>query len=170
MKTLMKKLGKQIKKAVKNTMEINIGDNDSHIQIGNRSFKGNNVSIVGRTVIIDGVKQDDLVIKQGHVINVEVHGNVESITSGSGDVIAQNVGNLTTGSGEVKCHTVSGNVRTSSGEIECSDIMGDVETSSGDVSCDAIAGSVTTSSGDVDCDGGVGGSVKTRSGDISHRK
>jgi len=150
-------------------MDLKIGDNDTHIQVGNKTYRGNNISIVGNKVTIDGVVQDeDLVAGSGNIINVVVHGNVEAINNESGEVTAHDVHNLTTSSGKVQCKNVTGDVNTSSGDVTCLSVGGDISTSSGEINSEEVNGSITTSSGDVQCKA-VGGSVKTRSGDITHR-
>ena len=105
--------------------------NNGRVDIDGRSFTGNCVQIIGNKVVVDGVTQDGELIGD---ISVVVHGDAESIVTGSGDVTANNVGRITTASGDVKCNDVSGSITTASGDVECALVHGNVSTMSGDVS------------------------------------
>jgi uncharacterized protein YjbJ (UPF0337 family) len=104
---------------------------NSRITIDGRDFVGRSVQINGNKVIIDGVEQTGSLVGP---VSVTIHGNVEKIETGSGDVI-------TTGG--------AGSISTESGDIRCGNVNGDVKTTSGDVTCDKIAGNVKTVSGDI---------------------
>ena len=83
-------------------------------------------------------------------INIEVHGDVESLSLGSGTITCANVNNgIKTVSGDVICENVFGNITSTSGDIKCSDVAGNVSTVSGDVNCDDIGGNASTISGDI---------------------
>lgn len=100
----------------------------------------------GTVVMIDGIPAvgDDV------NINIEVHGDVESISLGSGTITCNNVKNgIQTVSGDVVCDNVMGNVTTTSGDVDCDDIAGNVSTVSGDVDCNDIGGNASTISGDI---------------------
>ena len=100
----------------------------------------------GTVVMIDGIP----VVGDDVEINIEVNGDVESITLGSGTIRCANVTNgISTVSGDVFCENVQGNVTTTSGDIDCDDVAGNVNTISGDVNCDDINGNVSTISGDI---------------------
>lgn len=100
----------------------------------------------GTVVMIDGIP----VVGDDVEINIEVNGDVESITLGSGTIRCANVTNgISTVSGDVFCDNVQGNVTSTSGEINCDDVAGNVNTISGDVNCDDINGNVSTISGDI---------------------
>jgi len=101
------------------------------IVIDGREFKGRSVQINGNKVVVDGVTQDGELVGE---IHVEVHGNVEALKMGSGDVKAQGVGSIVTGSGDVSCGNVSGSVSTASGDVVCGKVGGSVSTVSGDIS------------------------------------
>lgn len=100
----------------------------------------------GTVVMIDGIP----VVGDDIEINIEVNGDVESITLGSGTITCANVTNgISTVSGDVYCENVFGNITSTSGDINCDDVSGNVNTISGDVNCDDINGSVSTISGDI---------------------
>lgn len=101
------------------------------VTIDGKSFSGRHVEIIDDLVIIDGVTQEGSLVGQ---ISVTVNGDVEQLTTASGDV------------------TVNGSCRevtTTSGDISCGDVSGGVETVSGDVICKRVTGNVRTVSGDV---------------------
>jgi hypothetical protein len=99
--------------------------------INGKTYKGKNITITNNQVIVDGKVQDGSDITGD--IKVEVHGDVGSISTTSGDVTARNVGEINTSSGDVECGDVSGSIMTSSGDVECGAIGGNVRTSSGDI-------------------------------------
>lgn len=100
------------------------------IVVDGRSFVGDNLVIHNGKVIVDGVTQSGTLYG---LVTVVVHGDVESIDAGSGDVKCVNVGEVTTGSGDVDCADVSGSIRTGSGDVSCNNVKGHVRTGSGDV-------------------------------------
>lgn len=100
----------------------------------------------GTVLMIDGVP----VVGDDVEINIEVNGDVESITLGSGTINCANVTNgINTVSGDVICNDVYGNVSTTSGDINCDDVSGNAVTVSGDIDCDDINGNASTISGDI---------------------
>jgi hypothetical protein len=109
-------------------MNINFGRKGS-VTIDGRTFSGNNISISGDKVIIDGVQQEGSLVGDVHV---SINGDVEAlqITSGSITVTA---GSIKTTSGDVKCGDVSGSVQTVSGDVACGNVAGNIRTVSGDV-------------------------------------
>jgi hypothetical protein len=111
-------------------MNINMSGNGS-VTIDGKSFKGNNIKIVNGKVIVDGKTQDGELVGD---INVTVHGDVELLENGSGNVTAQNIGEANTGSGDIDCGSVSGSIRTGSGDVTCGKVGGSIRTGSGDVS------------------------------------
>ena len=71
--------------------------------------------------------------KEKDVVNIEINGNVQDLTTSGGDVTVNGlVTNLRTGSGNVVCDT-AGNVNTGSGDVHCKHITGKVSTGSGDI-------------------------------------
>lgn len=68
------------------------------------------------------------------VVTLEIHGNVEQLSTVSGDVsVSGSVGNISTASGNIRCQTVRGSVSTASGDVHCGSIGGSVSTMSGDI-------------------------------------
>jgi hypothetical protein len=100
------------------------------ININGRNFKGKSVVIDGQKITIDGVDQPGSI--EGDLV-ITIHGDVDSVQSGRGDVNCQKVNNVSTVSGDVECGDVTGNVSTISGDIDCVGIEGNVSTVSGDV-------------------------------------
>lgn len=102
------------------------------VVIDGREYTGKSI-IVGNDgkVTVDGVLQDGSLVGN---IKIDVHGDVESMNAGAGDV------------------TVSGScgpVSTMSGDVHCGDVTGNIKTMSGDVTCGAVRGGVGTMSGDI---------------------
>ena len=83
-------------------------------------------------VIINGEVQNQII---GHEVNVEVHGDVEVLNNGAGDIkVNGQAGSVKTGSGDIQCGDVTGNVRTGSGDVDVKGpVGGSVKTGSGDV-------------------------------------
>lgn len=103
----------------------------SRLQINGREFSGHNIRLDGNKVVVDGVIQDGELVGD---IKIDIHGDVERLDSGSGDV------------------TISGScgvVQTMSGDVECGDVSGNIKTMSGDVTCGAVGGRINTMSGDI---------------------
>ncbi len=99
--------------------------------VNGKSYNGNNITISGGQIIIDGEIQssEDL---SGEV-SIVVHGDVGEIELGAGKINCEGVGDISTSSGDVTCGNVSGSIRTSSGDVECGSVGGKIRTSSGDV-------------------------------------
>lgn len=100
----------------------------------------------GTVVMIDGVPAigDDV------EINIEVNGDVESITLGSGSIRCMNVtSGVKTVSGDVYTENVYGNITTTSGDVKSNDVAGNISTVSGDVQAKNVGGNVSTISGDI---------------------
>lgn len=111
---------------------MNLSMKNGKVTIDGRDFVGRNVVINGDgDVIVDGVKQAGSLVGN---ISIVVHGDVESISNGSGDI---------------KVSGSAGAVKTVSGDVECGDVGGSVQTVSGDIGCGVVHGSVKTVSGDV---------------------
>lgn len=86
------------------------------VTINGKTYTGNNISINGNNVIVDGKRQGSALERP---IWIVVNGNVESVTSSSGNVqVAGTVG---------KVKTMSGDVLTKG------DILGSASTMSGDI-------------------------------------
>ena len=203
---------KNLSESIKNDVDINITTANKNNVFGNTNknvlnftfmddinLSKNTITINGITytgksckidndgnIVIDGVIKD--VIK-GYNVKVEINGNVNSITTSSGDIdilgsvntslstssgeikIEKGVnGNVSSNSGDIEVNGNANNIKTTSGEIKIKgEVNGYIETSSGNVTCGNVNSSIQTSSGDVEC-GTVSGNIKTVSGDISPRK
>lgn len=122
----------------------------AQIIINGSSYSGSDVRIENSKVFINGnlVKggENDKTINiriEGNVdrfnvdycSNIVVEGDVKSLNTTSGDVIANNVtGDLKTTSGDVKIKgNIGGSVTTVSGDVEAKSISGNVKTVSGDI-------------------------------------
>tara|TARA_R110000796_G_scaffold105733_2_gene216033 strand:+ start:3056 stop:3433 length:378 start_codon:yes stop_codon:yes gene_type:complete len=106
------------------------------IIINDKTYTGNNISINGDNVIIDGVQREF----KGKTIKIDIIGDVNTLNSGSGDVIVHgNANKVKSGSGDVEIFgDVFENATTGSGDIQCINIHGGVKTGSGDVSAKTI--------------------------------
>ena len=108
--------------------------------INGKTYKGNNISIINGVIYIDGKIADKSNASLNTTIIVKITGNVDSISTVSGDV-------------EVTVH--AGKISTGSGNVS----------TGGD-----CAGTISTGSGNVDINGQVYGSVKTGSGNVRYRQ
>ena len=107
------------------------------VSINGKTYVGNNVSIVGDTVYVDGRAQSGA-LATGQPITVNVTGDVARLDTACGDV------NVTGCAGQISC--TSGDIQIAGG------VAGNVESTSGDVSVGgSVGGSVSTVSGDVRC-------------------
>jgi DUF4097 and DUF4098 domain-containing protein YvlB len=105
------------------------------VTINGTTYKGNNICFDGDKVTIDGKEKDNSLQGVGK-ITVTVNGDVDTLTTTSGDIIVK---------GSVGC-----NVKTTSGDVEIvGDVYGSVATISGDVEVNTIKGSCSTISGDI---------------------
>lgn len=111
-------------------LKIRTGGN-SVVKIGDQTYTGSTVCIVGDKVVVDGVEQQGCLKEP---VNVTVNGHVRCVETAAGNVIV---------------HGTVGAVESSSGDVRCGNVQGDVETVSGKVLCRSIAGSVKTVSGNI---------------------
>lgn len=106
------------------------------ITINGVSYTGDNVSIVGNSVVIDGVTQSN--------------------TKGPFEVrVIEGVLNSLNADGSVVCGAVAGSV-TAGGSVTCDDVKGDVYAGVS-LNCDDVGGNVKAG-GSVNCDN-VGGNI-----------
>lgn len=89
------------------------------VSINGKVYKGNNLSIAGNKVIIDGVEITDGEVIQAKEIKIEIYGDVNNVETVSADVVVSgNVQNVKTVSGDVKVFgDVTSNIKTISGDI-----------------------------------------------------
>lgn len=141
------------------------------IVINGASRNGNSLMIKGDKLFVDGVD----VTPAAKDITISVEGPIEKLDVNVGLCrhveVTGDCNNLTTGSGDA---TVSGNVngpvKTDQGNATVKgSVTGSVKTAQGEITCGNVGGDAETSMGDITC-GNVGGSVKTSMGDISYRK
>lgn len=127
-------------KGIMNSIKNSFGSNNCQINgsssttINGKTYKGNNISINGNKVTIDGVLQTD---ELGTTITVVVQGNCESIESSSGDITVEgSCRDINTASGDVKVlGDVNGDISTMSGDVDIKGShSGKIKTMSGDVS------------------------------------
>lgn len=113
-------------------MNINMGSCNK-VTINGVEYSGNNVSVRGDKIIIDGkeIMSTDI----STVFNISVEGNVASIDNSSGTVTCNDAGSVSTQSGDVVVSgSVNGNVETMSGDVTVAGhIKGNTETMSGDI-------------------------------------
>lgn len=84
---------------------------------------------------VDGREVDTSSVQASEVdeVRIEITGNVESLTTSSGNV---------TVNGDCK------SVNTSSGDVRCNDVVS-INTASGDIHCENVNGNINTMSGDI---------------------
>lgn len=127
------------------------GHNVGTIRIGNKTYQGNNLSVINGVVKIDGklieTGQDSGVEIRNNILEVHVEGSIESLTT-DGAVKCQNVGGNVDAGGSVTCGDVAGDV-DAGGSVHCQNVGGLVD-AGGSVSAAVIHGSVD-----------AGGSVRT---------
>lgn len=105
------------------------------VTINGTTYKGNNICINGDKVVIDGKGQDNHLQGVGK-ITVTVNGDVDTLTTTSGDIIVKG--------------SVTNSVKTTSGDVSVQgSVGGGVNTISGDVEANTIKGSCSTISGDI---------------------
>jgi hypothetical protein len=121
------------------------------IVINNKSYSGQNISVSRNRIYIDGIEITDSSISDAKEINISVNGDINelSVDACNSIEITGNVNKATSGSGDINCASILNGARTGSGDIESDLISGDVSTGSGDVKCTTITGSVRTGSGDI---------------------
>lgn len=100
-----------------------------NITINGRSYYGENITINGDMVTVDGVAQGELTSNDRDLI---ITGDLVSVESESGAITVNGNSNyVKTMSGEVTCGNVTGSVKTMSGAVRCERISGPVSTMSG---------------------------------------
>lgn len=115
-----------------------ISSGNSTVQINGKTYKGNNVKIIGDKVIIDGVSQE--VTLSGPTVEVIVQGNC---------------GDITTENGTINVKGTSKEVKTHNGQVTVGgDILGSIKTHNGNVSVKgSIAGNCRTHNGNINSRG-----------------
>ncbi len=71
--------------------------------------------------------------EEENVVSIEITGEVQNLCTTMADVVVHgDVQNVNTGSGDVQCESAV-NIRTGSGDVHCGDVAGMVSTGSGDI-------------------------------------
>ena len=119
----------------------------SSIIINGKSYIGGSVSVSKNKITIDGTD----VTPDTKVVNITVNGDVDKVSADYCEkiIVNGNVNSVTTTSGDIECKDVSGHIKVTSGDIECSNVGGSIQTVSGDVKAENVSGNVTTLSGDI---------------------
>lgn len=86
------------------------------------TYSGNNISIVGNKLFVDGKEISDKAMKN---CDVHIYGNVGKIEC----------------EGSVSCNNVEGDIKAG-GSVNCDDVGGNINCG-GSCNCDDVAGSVT---------------------------
>lgn len=110
-------------------MKLNVA---GRVIINGVEYAGGSINIVNGKVIRDGQEEGSVT----GPISVVVHGEVKSLSVGSGDVTAGVVGSIQTGSGDVRCES-AGSVQTASGDVTAGKILGSASSMSGNVTVTA---------------------------------
>ncbi|CAH1598516.1 conserved hypothetical protein [Vibrio jasicida] len=116
------------------TIDNYIDGKQTSITINGHSYKGTNIDVSDSEIRIDGKK---IQLGKSIQIQIEVHGNIETLSTTSGVVIISgNVESLNTTSGNVKTKSVFGGVTSVSGSVNAGTIHGGVKTYSGQIMCE----------------------------------
>lgn len=116
---------------------MNFFDSKSNnkVSINGKTYIGNNVTMKGNKIYVDGVEQH----KDEKVINIIINGdlnltNLEGVIISNITVKGNVIGSIKTTSGDINCISVNGSVVTVSGDVKVlGDILGSVSTVSGDI-------------------------------------
>lgn len=111
------------------------GNQSGTCTINGKTYKGNNISIIDGVIYIDGKIVDKSNASINTTIIVKITGNVDSISTGSGDVeVTGHAGKISTGSGDVSTGNCAGAISTGSGDVDINgQVYGSVKTVSGDI-------------------------------------
>jgi len=104
------------------------------ISINGRVYKGNNVSINGDVILIDGKPAEGL--EDAKTITVRVEGDIESLSIDNCDEINVNgnVEQVSSKSGNIIVKgSVSGDILNKNGNIICGSVGGDVSNKNGSI-------------------------------------
>lgn len=119
-----------------NNSTIISGDGTSSCTINGKTYTGKSVSIINNVVYVDGKEVDTSYSGKPIIVNVVVEGNVESVSTSSGNVeIRGSVTNISTKSGDVSVQkNCIGDISTVSGDIQIlGTVYGSCKSTSGDI-------------------------------------
>ena len=111
------------------------GNQSGTCTINGKTYKGNNISIIDGVIYIDGKIADKSNASLNTTIIVKITGNVDRISTESGDVeVTGHAGKISTGSGDVSTGNCAGAISTGSGDVDINgQVYGSVKTGSGDI-------------------------------------
>lgn len=111
------------------------GNQSGTCTINGKTYKGNNISIIDGVVYVDGKVADKSNASLNTTIIVKINGNVDSISTDSGDVeVTGHAGKISTGSGDVSTGNCAGAISTGSGDVDINgQVYGSVKTRSGNI-------------------------------------
>ncbi|WP_210498767.1 hypothetical protein [Vibrio crassostreae] len=95
------------------------------VTINEEHFSGRSISIDNDVVMVDGKRAE---ITKSKLVKIVVHGDIEELTLGAGEVTANNVQKATVTTGELTCNT-SNVASVTTGTLN---VQGDVH---GDATC-----------------------------------
>lgn len=111
------------------------------ISINGRTFSGNNLSMVGNRIIVDGRDvTDDTGVEMKSILEVKITGDVQDVSCDRGLTIVGTVRGNIDAKAAVNCDSVGGDIKAG-GAVNCDDVQGSVY-ANGSVNCDDIGGSV----------------------------
>lgn len=95
------------------------------VVINGRVFHGNNLTMSGGKIIIDGVDVSAS-LPDAKEINIHVDGNIETLKVDACQkiTVGGSVGSVQTQSGDVDCAEVHGSISTMSGSVDCGNVGG----------------------------------------------
>jgi len=110
----------------------------STVSVNGVDYTGDSIHISndGQTLHITGVRDTVLNISKLPELNIEIHGDVEQLKIGQGDLTCRDVtGDVKTGQGDVQCNNVTGDVKTGQGNIQATSVAGNAKTGMGNITC-----------------------------------
>lgn len=117
---------------------MNIFGTNSQVTINGKTYRGNNISIDGNTVIIDGKAQD---VKDEKKMEVVILSNVHTITSDESINIKGDVTGNVTARTSVNCNNVTGDIQSGT-SVNCNNVKGNAKAGT-TINCNNIGGDAT---------------------------
>lgn len=110
------------------------------ITINGQVYEGNNISIIGGQVTIDGKVQTTKSPLNG-IVRIEVTGNLNNLTTDANVTVMGNTTGTVNAGGSVSAGNIFDGGVTAGGSVTYEDVAGDV-TAGGSVQCQNIGGDV----------------------------
>jgi hypothetical protein len=126
---------------IRKFLNLIFGTTMGSVKVNGQTFEGDNISISGNKVYIDGklVNEGDSSDKSGIKIIVQ-SGTFNKIQSDESlNISGKVIGNIKA-LGSVNCDDVQGHI-TSRGSVNCDDVYGDIS-AKGSVNCDDVHGTI----------------------------